>query len=107
MLFVLIYSSISYLHQGLKGVSSTRDRLKSDSIYLAFPQLILAVLALTSYHVQIITRISSGYPYWLLWLSSSIHASQFSARQTKTIVTWTVLYAIIQGGLYACFLPPA
>ncbi|KAL8734793.1 MAG: hypothetical protein Q9181_003037 [Wetmoreana brouardii] len=39
---------------------------------LAIPQLILAILALTTYHVQVITRLSSGYPLWYWWLASKI-----------------------------------
>ncbi|KAL9127967.1 MAG: hypothetical protein Q9217_003258 [Psora testacea] len=39
---------------------------------LALPQIVLGLLALTTYHVQIITRLSSGYPIWYWWLASSI-----------------------------------
>ncbi|EEH20926.2 hypothetical protein PABG_03157 [Paracoccidioides brasiliensis Pb03] len=36
---------------------------------LAIPQAVLAALALTNYHVQIINRISSGYPLWYWYVS--------------------------------------
>ena len=36
----------------------------------AVPQLVLALLAVMSYHVHIVTRISSGYPLWYWWLAS-------------------------------------
>lgn len=73
---------------------------------LAIPQLVLALLALTSYHVQIITRISSGYPLWYIWLAARI-CSNSSLGTSKAIFRWMVLYATIQAGLYASFLPPA
>lgn len=71
---------------------------------LALPQLVLAVLALTSYHVQIITRISSGYPLWYIWLAFKL---QDRPRRASLVIRWMVIYALIQAGLYACFLPPA
>lgn len=79
---------------------------------LAVPQLVLSVLALTTYHVQVITRISSGYPVWYWWLASSIVCQKplrLGRRSipTKSVVKWMVLYALIQGGLFAAFLPPA
>ncbi|KAL8703578.1 MAG: hypothetical protein Q9201_003251 [Fulgogasparrea decipioides] len=79
---------------------------------LAIPQLILAILALTIYHVQIITRLSSGYPLWYWWLASKI-VDKESIRyagfdiSVKTVVRWMVLYAFIQASLFAAFLPPA
>ncbi|KAL9029233.1 MAG: hypothetical protein Q9196_002503 [Gyalolechia fulgens] len=79
---------------------------------LAMPQLVLAILALTSYHVQIVTRISSGYPLWYWWLASKID-DQRSLRLVKWdisvewVVKWMVLYSLIQAGLFAAFLPPA
>lgn len=78
----------------------------------AVPQLVLGVLALTNYHVQIITRISSGYPLWYWWLASKIDA-QRSLRLAKWdipvewAVKWMVLYSLIQAGLFTAFLPPA
>ena len=97
---------------------------------LAVQQLILAFMAATSFHVQIINRISSGYPVWYIVLAStmcdssaprSMKESQKSTRQPirnsgaspkmgrflKWVVRGMVMYAVVQGGLYACFLPPA
>ncbi len=79
---------------------------------LAVPQLVLSVLALTTYHVQVITRISSGYPLWYWWLASNIvyqKPLRLGRRSipTKVVIRWMVLYALIQGGLFAAFLPPA
>ena len=80
----------------------------------ALPQGILALMALTGYHVQIITRLSSGYPLWYWFLSSQIlfasggksgHASGIFTE--GTFVRGMVLYAVIQGVLFGSFLPPA
>lgn len=79
----------------------------------ALPQFILAVLALTSYHVQIINRLSSGYPVWYWWLAMMI-VDQPEVRlygrkwnTAKVGLRWMVLQAIVQGGLFSSFLPPA
>lgn len=80
---------------------------------LAVPQALLAVMALLSYHVQIITRLSSAYPLWYMWLISNIEISgrkgtinPYSA-EAKVIVRWMIIYAMVQGALFASFLPPA
>lgn len=97
-----------------KSVSS--DLITQDEMLrrLAIPQMFLAVLALTTYHVQIITRLSSGYPVWYWWLAHVIVEDDrkilLLGRRIKlgaSIVKWMVMYAIIQGGLFASFLPPA
>ena len=106
---------------------------------LALPQLVLAVMAATSFHVQIINRISSGYPVWDIILaiaiynlgetpkssssnykketpgqlaassktSNSWHWSLLKERHLQWIVRTMAMYAVVQGGLYASFLPPA
>jgi phosphatidylinositol glycan class V len=86
---------------------------------LAFPQLLLAMMALVNHHVQIITRISSGYPIWYIWLAAQIMDANnktdsikmvekgLSRRTVDAIVKYSVLYALIQGGLFSSFLPPA
>jgi len=91
----------------------------------ALSQLVLAVLALTSFHVQIVNRISSGYVVWYLVLAITIqdqspalrcgheageHYQPFrmlSGKRRQWAVRGMVMYAIVQGGLYASFLPPA
>lgn len=86
---------------------------KDMAIRIALPQVTLAVMALTTYHVQIITRLSSGYPIWYWWLASLIVGDQTydtpgrKVNAAKLITTWMIMYAIIQGGLFASFLPPA
>lgn len=80
---------------------------------LAVPQALLGVLTLTNFHVQIITRISSGYvlPYLLIGqlAEGSGQAGTFgtSSNTAKLTIRWMIMYAIIQAGLYASFLPPA
>ena len=95
---------------------------------LALPQLLIAVLAFTSFHVQIVNRISSGYPVWYLLLAIAMsdkspslacgHSSaehyrplrmlgSFGGKAKEWVVRAMIIYAIVQGGLYASFLPPA
>lgn len=73
---------------------------------MAISQLILAVLAFTSYHVQIVSRLSSAYPIWYWWLAQSLAGGPRS-KMAGGIVVFMVMYASIQGILFASFLPPA
>lgn len=73
---------------------------------LVASQVLLAVLAITTYHVQIITRIASGYAVWYWWVADSLLDPQRAALGRK-IVTFFVMYGAIQGALFASFLPPA
>ncbi|RDW88995.1 hypothetical protein BP6252_01027 [Coleophoma cylindrospora] len=69
---------------------------------MAFSQLILATLTLTGAHAQIITRVASAYPVWMWYIADS------SAKmKVETFVRFMVIYALVQGGLFASFLPPA
>src|SRR5277367_2741001 len=87
---------------------------------LASPQLVLTILALTSYHVQIITRISSGYCVWYFWLAHAVIVSTDESPTPKVdkssswklggsngMVIYIVVYAAVQAGLFSSFLPPA
>lgn len=96
---------------------------------LAYPQLALAIMAITNYHVQIITRISSGYPVWYFWLAYNLLESgkdvsggtikksgtglrwnslwQSASGWESIVVRYMVMYGLIQGVLFASFLPPA
>lgn len=91
------------------GLIATRELIGC----FALPQFVLAMLALTSYHVQIINRLSSGYPVWYWWLATMIadqHEVQLFGRKWNTAkvgLRWMVLHATIQGGLFSSFLPPA
>lgn len=78
---------------------------------LAVPQGLLTVMALTHYHVQIINRISSGYPLWYWYLVSSAMDSLQDRRKhgrgLSVAAQAMVAYALIQGVLFGSFLPPA
>ncbi|KAI9753883.1 MAG: 60S ribosomal protein L8B [Chaenotheca gracillima] len=78
----------------------------------ALAQLVLTISAIFVYHVQIITRISSGYAVWYWWLASAIVSGDLSDKETAPrwpsyVVRWMVIYGTVQGGLFASFLPPA
>lgn len=73
---------------------------------LAASQALLAVLAITNYHVQIISRLSSGYAVWYWWVAGCLLDRRRQAWACRIIVFIT-MYAGIQGGLFASFLPPA
>ncbi|KAJ0160677.1 GPI mannosyltransferase 2, partial [Colletotrichum tanaceti] len=77
---------------------------------MATTQVLLAVLAITTYHVQIITRIASGYAVWYWWVAGCLLDDGADGRRRglgNKIVTFSVMYAAIQGVLFASFLPPA
>ncbi|KAH6640619.1 GPI mannosyltransferase 2 [Chaetomium tenue] len=109
MLVILVKSGVDslrgrHLPGGAKAVDGESGRLLALVQSTAAAQVLLAVLAATTYHVQIITRISSGYPLWHWWLAGRL------VRGDKTgsrIVMFMVMYASIQGALFASFLPPA
>ncbi|CAK7211173.1 ER membrane glycoprotein subunit of the GPI transamidase complex-like protein [Sporothrix curviconia] len=69
-------------------------------------QFLLATMAFTSYHVQIISRLSSAYPVWYWWLAQGLMGGPRS-KLSGGIVVFMVMYASIQGILFASFLPPA
>jgi GPI mannosyltransferase 2 len=72
---------------------------------LAICQLMLVMLTSTTAHVQIITRISSAYPVWLWYVA--ISCRERNTLRVGGVVKFMVVYSVIQGGLFASFLPPA
>ncbi|RAR02547.1 glycosyltransferase family 76 protein [Stemphylium lycopersici] len=80
---------------------------------LALPQLLLAITAVFSFHVQIVNRIASGYPIWYMvvaaWVADSPRTSSTKGplRKAQWPVRGIVLYSLVQGMLFANFLPPA
>lgn len=75
---------------------------------MAASQLLLAFMAFTSYHVQIVSRLSSAYPVWYWWLAQGLGSSDGSrSKLAGGLVVFMVMYASIQGILFASFLPPA
>ncbi|KAI0469112.1 glycosyltransferase family 76 protein [Xylaria cf. heliscus] len=111
MLYILVRSGGSFffsprlVSEGTKGASAS-GKLEGLLRSMALAQLILTALAITTYHIQIITRISSGYPLWYWWLADLLSHSE-TAGTGKNIVLFMIMYASIQGALFASFLPPA
>jgi phosphatidylinositol glycan class V len=81
---------------------------------LAIIQALLAVLAFTSYHVQIINRLSSGYPLWYWHLAAALISDLGDSRPTNKSTSMSavaiqamIIYGLIQAVLFGSFLPPA
>lgn len=112
MLYLLMKSSVDMLQtpSGLVGGEAKSNKspaaLRGFVKSAALSQLVLATLAITNYHIQIITRISSGYPLWYFWLAAMLSSPKNSGFGSK-IVVFMVMYAAIQGALFSSFLPPA
>jgi phosphatidylinositol glycan class V len=127
MLSLLVYSSVTTLcighappvhghpvpHTGDTPDSKHKPPVTCDLPELALPQLVLALAAATSFHVQIINRVASGYPLWYLtvaaWLVDERAGHQVNAQTGlgQWAVRAMILYSMIQGMLFANFLPPA
>lgn len=92
---------------GSAGPGSTDGasaRLSTMVRSAAAAQAALAVMATLNHHVQIITRISSGYPVWYWWVADKVVRGDVWG---KRVVVFMVMYAGIQGALFTSFLPPA
>ena len=79
--------------------------INSIGYRLAITQLALAAMLVVGYHVQVITRLCSGCVVWYWWAAVMIAADRDLGG--KWFVRWTVMYGLIQGVLFAGFLPPA
>ncbi|TIA14004.1 mannosyltransferase [Aureobasidium pullulans] len=131
MLFVLISTGLTapslwFEQQGLDRKKDYDHTMVYISC-LALPQILLALLALTTFHVQIVNRIATGYPIWYIVLAAAIVSPSrafedgkvgrsqferitnfFSGPATQELIfRGMIMYSIIQGGLYASFMPPA
>lgn len=119
MLAILCLSSISALDASSPIQSLLPIPTSNVLKRLAILQLVLASIVFTTANVQIITRIASGYPLLYIWIAQLVQSEQraiVTSGKSKTkhgreyaqmITRWMVMYAFIQGGLYASFLPPA
>ncbi|KAK6502799.1 ER membrane glycoprotein subunit of the GPI transamidase complex-like protein [Arthrobotrys musiformis] len=94
---------------------------------LTLPQLLLAVMAVTSYHVQIIARLSSGLPMWYIVSAAGLvqtggrpkdsakskdgeageDLKSEEAGWVRPAVKFFLGYQVVQAVLYGGFLPPA
>ncbi|KAL4729096.1 ER membrane glycoprotein subunit of the GPI transamidase complex-like protein [Fusarium chlamydosporum] len=110
MLTILIKSGTELMREPSRGLramtAGTDGQCRLLVRTLAVVQTLLALLAITNYHVQIISRLSSGYPVWYWWVAACLMDKQRQSLGYGVIVFIT-MYAAIQGGLYASFLPPA
>lgn len=129
MLWLLLMTSITVLQDCLhRSTPETQVRTSGpagpkrtettehgfcDYPQLAIPQLVLAVAATTNFHVQIINRLSSGYPLWYMvvarWVTNrgATPRGEKDGAYSQWAVRGMVMYAIVQGMLFAGFLPPA
>ncbi|GAW14201.1 hypothetical protein ANO14919_035980 [Xylariales sp. No.14919] len=111
MLYFLAKSGITFLSNPFILSEGAKDGPVSKNLAaflhsMSLAQLILTALAIATYHIQIITRISSGYPLWYWWLANLL-SNDKTAGAGKNIVLFMIMYAGIQGALFASFLPPA
>ncbi|KAJ9215279.1 CAZyme family GT76 [Paecilomyces variotii] len=120
MLAILMLSSVwsfkTFARATEKGVANGgnghKESIKQKVLLrLAIPQALLAVAALTSYHVQIINRISSGYPLWYWYIVAHVleayRSPKSGSHKYTAIVRGMVVYALTQAVLFGSFLPPA
>jgi GPI mannosyltransferase 2 len=85
---------------------------QSFLVRLAIAQGLLAILAVTHYHVQIINRISSGYPLWYWYIVSLAFEPRKGVSSGRCALFHAVTqimaaYALVQAVLFGSFLPPA
>ncbi|EFZ02420.1 mannosyltransferase (PIG-V, glycosyl transferase family 76) [Metarhizium robertsii] len=111
MLAILIKSGLDLIVKPQRITNASRNGAAESDLNtfvraLAGSQVLIAILAITTYHVQIITRISSGYPAWYWWVGSCLMDKRRQGYGVA-IVMFMVMYGGIQGGLFASFLPPA
>jgi phosphatidylinositol glycan class V len=128
MLWVMITSSLTVLRGHLQPLlhgrpvpqnSATAEPADNSAVThnfpeLALPQLVLAIAAITSFHVQIVNRLASGYPTWYMIIATWLVDGQTMPdtgiklrRRSQWVVRGMVTYALAQGMLFANFLPPA
>ncbi|KAF3920896.1 hypothetical protein ABW21_db0207470 [Orbilia brochopaga] len=138
MLFVLLKTSFDII----KIATPPANRLYSiqlseanrDLLFrLTVPQLLLATLAITNYHVQIITRLSSGLPMWYIVTAAALinttttadtqaaeserppsesgktgdETDYADASWCRPAIRFFLGYQVVQAVLYGGFLPPA
>jgi phosphatidylinositol glycan class V len=91
------------------AAANIQKKGQADVLFrLAVPQLLLAISAFTTYHVQIISRLASAYPVWYMWIAALlIERQKVTPGVAKGMVRFMVIYGLVQGGLFASFMPPA
>lgn len=86
---------------------SVNPKLRTFIRTLALSQTLVAMLAITHYHVQVITRLASGYAVWYWWIAGCLVDNKGNGRIGWGVVVFMVMYGGVQGALFASFLPPA
>ncbi|KAF1734099.1 GPI mannosyltransferase 2 [Beauveria bassiana] len=107
VLTLLIASGYEVLRRPAAGgfaLSSLDHRVLVQA--LAASQAIVALLALTSYHVQVISRLASGYAVWYWWIAACL-MDKSRRGVGRAAVIFMVMYGGIQAVLFSTFLPPA
>jgi hypothetical protein len=127
MLWLLLVSSVTVLrcyfqpqfrgctvpHGSVTARTKDTSAITHDVPELALPQLVLAITATTSFHVQIVNRLASGYPTWYVMVATWLvqdrqELSNVRIRpRNQWVVRGLLIYAMTQGILFANFLPPA
>jgi GPI mannosyltransferase 2 len=112
MLLLMFASGADWLRKSSRKFGlSPNDRTQQVSLLvgsMASAQILIVLLTFTSYHVQIITRLSSGYPIFYFWVAERLSSDKSSPPALgRNVITFMVMYAAIQGALFASFLPPA
>lgn len=111
MLYVLVRSGVAQLVSQASGKNARSERLAGLVKSAAAAQVVVALFTLTSHHVQMITRMASGYPLWYFWLAGQLSRGQKDPAKggfsSSGFVVFMVMYASIQAVLFASFLPPA
>lgn len=110
VLVLMIHSSWVALRAKGLGLPQTTP-VATALTRLAVTQGVLAIMALTNFHVQIINRISTGYPVWywglVSWGSGALSDSSKQKRFFPVAVRVMAMYALVQAVLFGSFLPPA
>jgi GPI mannosyltransferase 2 len=117
MVWLLLVSSVTILRSGVRRQIQQLNEPQLGPAWklpeLALPQLTLVVAAMTSFHVQIVNRIASAYPAWYATIGSWIvEQPKLDRKGTRTdygewVVRGIIIYGLVQGSLFAGFLPPA
>jgi phosphatidylinositol glycan class V len=105
MLYLMALSGLELLVQS-RIKDGRNPRIVSLIQSAAAAQVIVAALIFINSHVQIISRVSSGYPLWYFWLARCL-SDGAKSRTGSGFVTFMIMYATIQAVLFASFLPPA
>ena len=124
------FHSFMVVKQEQRGAATIDSTIAVELLQrLAVPQLLLSLMSITNYHVQVLTRLSSGLALWYIIIAAQLKNEALGVKEKSkgstgkekdvpfpakgqwqwgsAIVRWNVGYAIVQSVLYGGFLPPA